>query len=444
MSSNIAHIFRSYDIRATEELTPEVMRNIANVFAQHVNKIAIGMDGRKTSPELKKAFILGAAETGASVTDLAMLPMGAAMFHAWKSNNDLAYITGSHLEPEWNGVKFFHKNGIGYAEQENYAIRDDFLAEKFITKEKGKIQKKKPKEIISEYINFLTKKLKPEKPLKILIDCGNGMASLIAKSLFEKTGCQVDAINDNIDPNFSARGPDPAKEKLDEIESKAKNYDIGIAYDGDGDRMALIDNKGNFVSPEQTSYLILSELLKHEQGPIIATVECGRIIDDIAKGFNRKVIKIPVGHTFLMHAAHKHKASFGVEVSGHYSIPSIIPFDDSLAVSLYAVVALSRKSEPMSEAISKIRVYPLSRQSFDCSDDKKFSVITSLQNKFPDANTMDGLRIDLDNAWVLIRASNTGPVIRLTIEADTETDLKKLKQKYSKILQDEILLTSKS
>lgn len=440
-----SHIFRSYDVRGIygKDLNEDVMERIGNCLTRLVKNTVVAMDMRLSSKELKNAFISGAINSGKNIFDLNLIPMGAAMFYAWKNKKTLAYITASHLPKEWNGVKFFHSSGEGFVEEENFKIRDEFLKGKIIkAKKRGRIFQLNSKEILEDYKKYLLSKIQVKKKPRVVLDCGNGMASLIVKDLFEKAGFSALSIFDELDGSFPNRNPEPEADSLTKLKEESRKADLGIAYDGDADRMVLVDDKGRKLTPEQVSFLVLSELLKKESGPIIANVECSRILDDIAKEFNRKIIRVRVGHPYIVSNALKNKASFGVESSGHYIIPSLVPFDDSLAVSLYATYVLSSKDEKLSEIVDKIKRYPLGRVNFKCFDKKKFLVIKKLKEKlqkeYGNVNTIDGVRIDFKKGWVLIRASNTEPLIRLTVEADNKGEFGKLKDKFSKILEEAI------
>ena len=285
--------------------------------------------------------------------------------------------------------------------------------------------------------------MKAGKPIRVVIDAGNGAASCVADKLFMRAGFGVETVFNQVDGNFPNRSPDPMKDPLEELSRRtAAGGDMGIAYDGDGDRIGIVDERGKKLTPEQVAYIILSELLKSDKGDVVANVECTRIIDMVADRFGRKIIRIPVGHTFLKEAVQKHQASFGVEVSGHYIIRTILPFDDSMAVSLYMAAILSRSGKPLSELAKSVPVLPFERTAFDCRDEVKFGVIDSLKERlrqeYGKINDMDGVRVDFPDGWVLIRASNTGEKIRLTVESETRERLEEIKGKFSRILEDEI------
>ena len=437
---DISHIFRSYDVRGIygKDLDEEIMERIGNAFAQATGEdVIVARDMRVHSAALCNAFITGALAAGRNVTFLGVLPLGVGMFAAWRKQQ-YAYITASHLPKEWNGVKFYHKNGVGFFEEENYKIRDIVINGGIVkSKTRGNLAKEDTGKIIEDYKNYILSKIKAKGKMEITLDTGNGCAGLVARDLFSRAGFSAKAIYEELDGRFPNRNPEPSEDPLTELRQAAG---LGIAYDGDGDRMLLVYN-GKVIQPEQTAYLILSQLLENEKGPVVANIECTRLIDDIAKKFQRDVVRVPVGHTFLVQGVFVNKACFGIELSGHYIIPSLMPIDDSLAVSLYTASIISGMDN-LEDIIHEIPTYHFARINFDCSDKRKFEVIENLKTKlskqYTNVSTMDGVRVDLDDGWVLIRASNTGPLIRMSIEARSEQALDRLKREFSAVLEDEM------
>jgi len=439
-------IFRAYDIRGVygETLTEEIMENIGNLTCQFSDKknFVVARDGRISSPTLSEALIKGVRKAGGNVTDAGINPLGSACFYAWKNNLIFLYITGSHLSKEYNGLKMFYPTGQGFSEEEIYKIRDMYRGGSFVEKEQGTLETRNNKEIVQNYIDYLISKIKPARKMRIILDCGNGAASVIAEKLFEQAGFDVKVLFGELDGNFPNRCPDPMKDPMEKMRNMIGDYDMGIGYDGDGDRMNPMDEKGRKLGPEQTSYVILSELLKKEQGPVIANVECTRVLDGIAKRFDRPLERIKVGHTFLTEYVHKLNGAFGVERSGHYMLPSLIPFDDSLAISYYMACIISAQNRKLSDIIDEIKVCPFDRDAVQCPDGMKFRVLKNLQKKlseeFDEVNTLDGVRVDFPDGWVLIRVSNTSPQIRLTVEADTNERLQEIKNRFEEKLNNEI------
>ena len=437
-------IFRSYDIRGIvgKDLDEKIMQKIGLALGNYVHDdVVLAYDVRTHSPMLKEAFAHGFLSSGFSVEDCGLLTLGSGMYHAWRANKTFAYITASHLTKEWNGVKFFHGNGIGFLEHENFRVRDIFTGE-IKPSGLGKQSEKSNFSIIDEYRKYLLSKVSMKRRLDVVLDCGNGCAGLLAPMLFQEAGFRVEAIYPELDGNFPNRLPDPIERELGELKSRVRGKDLGIGYDGDADRTALIDDKGDFMTPEETSYVILSELLKTEKGPVIVNVECTRAVDVIADKFGCSVIRVPVGHTFLMDGVNRNHASYGVESAGHYCIPKFVPFDDAVVVGLYVSEVLAKREQPLSELRKDVPKTHFERLNFFCPDDAKFSVLDSLKEvlkkSYDDVNTMDGVRVDLRNGWALIRVSNTAPLIRLTVEGDTESDKRELQKAFIEFLEDQL------
>ena len=438
-------IFRAYDVRGVygSDLTEEIMQRIGNCFAGDIaaRKIVLGMDGRVSGPSLKKSFIKGVTEAGKDVIDVGVVPRGACLYLGWKTGLPSAYITASHLTKDWNGVKFSDKEGVEFFEEDNNRIRDKVLGGEYHTaKNRGKAE---AADSLQGYKKFILSRIKKSsKPLKVVIDSGNGTGGIAAPGLFRELGFSVKEIFTEVDGNFPNRSSEIEEKSLGELRRNMKGNDVGIAYDGDSDRMALMDEKGRLLDPELISHIILQELVKSEKGPIIANVECLKIMDEIARKYGREIFRIRVGNSFLVREVKERKACFGVERSGHFCIPSIIPMDDGIAASLYAASALSRTGKKLSQIVDELPKYPFERVKVSCDDGKKFAVIESLKKRlsktYERVNTIDGIRVDFEYGWVLIRASNTGPVIRVSAETDNEEKLKKIIRQFLGTLKEEI------
>lgn len=428
-------IFRSYDVRGIygKDIDEKIIKRIGAAFSSvSTDTIAVASDMRLSSPALKSAFISGRNK---KVIDCGCIPLGVGMLFAL-GKYDYAYVTGSHLPGKWNGVKFFHKNGIGFNEKENKNIEKIYanMKPKAYDAKKSQVKKEDARALLDGYKKYVLGKIKISRKLHVVLDCGNGMASLVAKQLFSEAGFEAEAIFDKLDGTFPNRNSDPNDDSLGALRKKVLSADIGIAYDGDGDRMVLVDETGRKLTPEQTSYLVLLDAVKHS-GPVVANVECTRIIDDIAKKFGKKIVRVPVGHTFLMEGVEKHRACFGVESAAHYALPYMAPFDDSMIVSIFAAAVLSKQGKKLSEIANEVKEYPFERINFECSDKKKFIVVENLRRQFKEEyeniTTLDGVRVDFPDGWVLIRVSNTSPFIRLTVEAEDKKTLERLKEKFT-------------
>ncbi len=447
MDEKLRTIFRSYDIRGKikDEITPGVMERIGKAYGTVVqqsgqtSKIVVGRDSRTTSERLAESFMEGVASTGVEkVIEIGLEPKGVAMFHAWRNNTQAVYITASHLPPEWNGVKFYHPSGVGYLEREIERIADVFFGQRFETGESEKVER----DVRGDYLDYLTSQIDMvDSRINILLDCGNGVAGLTGPQILAKLGFSVDTLYAEPDGTFPNRESDVTHEALTKIRSKVQNgYQLGIAFDGDADRCALITPSGRLLDADETAYLVLDRFLENRTGTIVANVECSRLIDDVAERHNCTVERVRVGHTYLVKKIVEEGGLFGVEKSGHFVVPHLFPLDDGVAAALFFASTLSGVN--IDAELVEMPEYYGDRISFECPDSKKFRVVERLEDRYvgeySETSTVDGIRVELSEGWVLIRASNTSEKIRLTIEAETEDAFKKLKEEFSADLEQEI------
>ena len=444
MSNKInPYIFRAYDIRGIygKDLTPEVMKKIGMAAGTYrPGNFTVGRDFRSHGKNLEDAFVSGLLSTGSNATLIGTCPTSLCVFANWVLKNDIAsYITGSHLTSEWNGIKFFYQDGVGFFEDENKKLGSIAISEEFKIG-KGYV---KTVDVEEKYIDFINKRVKPEK-IRIVVDFGNGAACIITKKILKKLGVESSFLFDKPDPNFSNRNPEPTPDSLSALSEKVEREgaDLGIAFDGDGDRALYVDDKGSVLASEQATILFLRDIMKVVKGTVIVNVECSSIIDNEVKKLGGNVVRIPVGHTFLVQEAKKRNAILGIEKSGHICIPKFFWFDDAIINSMYMIEIVSKLDEKVSDVIKKLPIPLFKRIEINCPDEKKFRVIKNLKKKliseYENINTIDGVRIDFPDSWVLIRASNTSPIIRLSIEARSEAEISKLSKKFSELIQTEI------
>lgn len=436
-------MFRAYDIRGNtqEDLTPDVMENIGRAYATGLEADAtiVGHDARNTSPKLAEAFIRGVNSAGVEVVDAGFAPYGPILYAGWEEVLPSAFITASHLPKKWNGVKFAHGTGIGYTEEENRQVRDRFFDHRF---RKGAGERHEI-DVLGPYKEHLLSKVDIG-DIKILMDCGNGSAGVIAPELFRAAGVDLDTMHEQPDGSFPNRESDVTEDSLSLLKDvvKSEDYDMGIAYDGDADRVAVVDEKGRLLSAEQLAAVLLPFITEQNDGPVIANVECSRMLENVAHQYNRQVVRVRVGHTYLFKAMQEHDACLGVEKSGHMGVPHILPLDDGIATSLYAAAVISNMERPLADVVEDLPEYYRGRFTYTVPDDEKFEVVQIVQdwltNEFRNTNTMDGVRVDMDEGWVLIRASNTSPKIRLTVESESSERFEKMHREFTEILQDAI------
>jgi len=439
------HIFRAYDIRGLykKDISPEIFYKIGLAAGNYVKnvihgkQIAVGNDIRQSSIPLVHSFIAGLSATGIDTVYMGNTAFGQTLFKGWELKQDLiAFVTASHLPPEWNGIKFYYGDGVGLPDKELMKIRDFTLNDDFdvVDWEKvGDVEVVDPK---TSYKNFFKSKFKFNKKLKVAIDCGGGSTTLSAPDVFDAVGLDAVHVFCEPDPSFSKRPSEPKPENLTVLVDTVKNNncDFGVAFDGDGDRSVIVDNTGKVLSADETGIILGNYGLAEKKGTIIVNVECSKAVKEQLEPLGFNVKQIPVGHTFLTLEAKLEKSPLGIESSGHLILPEYFLFDDALVVPLKIAEIIDNNEKTLGELAAEIPTYPTKKEVIDCDDHIKFEVIDRLKveltKEFENINAMDGVRVDLKNGWVLIRASNTSPIIRLTTEADNEQILGQLTTQF--------------
>jgi phosphomannomutase len=445
------HIFRAYDIRGlyNKDISPEVFYKIGLAAGTYVKQamrgtqIIIGNDIRQSSPTLTHAFIAGVTAIGVHIQYTGTTSFGQTLFAGGELHADLiAFVTASHLPPVWNGIKFYYCDGVGFPEENLMAIRDLVIQDSFELAPWNHIGQVTNVNAKIGYKNFFTSKFKFKKKLKVAVDCGGASMTLSAPEILTALGLHVLPIYCDLDPSFSKRPSDPKpKNLITLVESiKKNNSDFGVAFDGDGDRVVIIDNTGQILSADQTGILLGKYGLKKKKGTIIVNVECSKSVKEQLEPLGYTIKQIRVGHTFLTLEAKQTDALLGIESSGHIILPEYFLFDDALVVPLKIAQILDNVKKSLHDLVMEIPSYPTKKEEIECADEIKFDIIKQLKQKlskeYKQVNAMDGVRIDFKDGWVLIRASNTSPIIRLTTEADTTTIVRALSSKFMKKTQE--------
>jgi phosphomannomutase len=433
-------IFRAYDIRGIygKDLTDEIITRIGEAAGTcSPGNFTIGRDFREHGAQLEEAFVSGLKKTGSNANLVGTCPVTLCVFANWKMKNDVAaYITASHLPAEWNGVKFFHQDGVGFFEGENKKLGEISSSGNFKT---GTGSAKKLTGMDEEYANFVAERIKPEK-INVVVDFGNGAACLLVPKILKKIGVKATFLFDWPDPTFSNRDPEPKPESLTALCEKVvkERADLGIAFDGDGDRAMFVDDTGKVMMTEQSAILFIRDIMQTQRGPVIANIECSDIIEDEVKKYGESVFRIPVGHTFLVQETKKHNAVFGVEKSGHICVPKFFWFDDAIMNSIYMAEIVSKMGQKLSKVVKELPARLFERIEIGCTDESKFQVINRIKEKametYENTNTIDGIKIVFPDSWALIRASNTSPILRLSIEARNQKRLDELKNEMTKLI----------
>ncbi len=450
----IEHIFRAYDIRGVfnKDLTSEVATRIGLAFGAYLGgtgKVLVARDVRTSSEIIENAFCAGLASTGCDVVSIGMVPIPVANFTTMQGDYKAgAYITASHNPPEYNGVRFRREDGSGYTE-ENKEVKKIFLKGDFELagwNELGRIEKVSTDEAIESYSKYILDRVSLERKLKVVLDTGNGAAIVTAKGMFEDLGAEVKVINAEPDGTFPGRPSEPSDKTLGDLRKAVLEHsaDFGAGFDGDGDRVIFVDNKGRTVQTEKIGIIIARKLLKEKKGPVIANVSCSMIVEEEIKKLGGEVKRVRVGDVFVCEAIREHGAIFAMETSAHFFMPSFYIFDDPVAVALTLASILSRQEKSLAQLVDEIPSYPFVERNFECPDEVKFKVteeiVKSFREKGLEIDLTDGAKVNFNDGWILLRPSNTTPLIRSAAEAKSKDRLEELmsivKKEFNKAMEE--------
>lgn len=425
-----------------KEITAELAYKVGNAISRIANTVIICQDTRSTSPILAKQLAAGAMHAGCKVIDAGIGPTPLLAYATWKEKCAGAMITASHNPPEYNGIKLF-LDGMEFSRKHEEEIKKACSeAPKSVDwKDAGQLAFADYSE---EYLSFLLSRVDAQaiakKMPKVLLDCGNAAAYLLAPKLFSKLGCQVITLNCQ-DPGNFTRNLEPNPSTLKEASEKVVELgcDFGIAFDGDGDRAIAICEDGKVLPLDVQLALFCKYFISNSgqsEPKVVTTVEASLAVRQVAESLGAKIIITPVGSFNVAEAVLKEKAVFGGEPCGEYVFPQTLPCADGLMTA--AVVAeMFAKAGKLSEAASQIKTYPMERRKYKCDPQKKEAIMQNILERPTfegKMSSVDGVRYDFEDGWVLIRPSGTEPAIRLTCEAKTQKRLLEVVQRAEKII----------
>jgi phosphomannomutase/phosphoglucomutase len=437
-------IFKAYDIRGIveKELTPEVVKLIglaigSESIAQGERGIVVGRDGRLTGPTLSESLISGLIESGCHIVDIGMVPTPLVYFATYtKGASSGVMVTGSHNPPEYNGLK------IIIAGETLSADKIQNLYSRIVNQEffsgSGSLTSIN---IDQDYMDTIKSDIVLDRELNIVVDCGNGIAGNIAPKLFESLGARVSKLFCLVDGRFPNHHPDPSNpENLKDLikEVVDTGADLGLAFDGDGDRLGLVDNNGNVIWADRQMILYARDVLSRKPGAkIIFDVKCSPLLPKDISEHGGEAIMSRTGHSFIKNKLKETDAELGGEMSGHIFFKDRwYGFDDALYTGARLLEIISKTSKTCAEIFSEFPgsvSTPEINIHFD-EQGQQYDAMETLCNSvdFPDAeiNTLDGVRVEYENCWGLVRASNTTPCLVLRFEGNDKEALKSIKQRF--------------
>lgn len=445
-------IFKAYDIRGIypEEINFDVAYNIGRALVAHTKakKVAVGIDMRESSLELEKAVIKGITDQGSDVKKIGMISTPLLYFASWNMEMDAGVmITASHNPAEYNGMKFCLKEAVPIGEGSGMEeIRDLSLKGKFSYLGKKGVVEEDDGEIKNIYLDYLIGFFKKNFPAKkIVIDFANGVG-IMEKDVWEKLSDQIESVYlfDNFDGNFPNHEANPLKtETLKDLQEKvlAEKADLGVAYDGDADRVGFVDEKGEVVRMDFITALLAGEILKENPGTLIlADIRSSNAVLEYIKKAGGKTRHCRIGHSLIKSQMRREGAIFAGELSGHYFFQENFKAEMATLAVIFILNLLNETGKKMSELVTELKTYFQSGEiNFEVADKK--IVLEKLKEKYFDGkiNLLDGVRIDYPDWWFNVRASNTEPKLRLNLEAKNQKLMEEKKKEVEQIiLEDKI------
>ena len=443
------NIFRAYDIRgiASEDLSDEFVMSLGSALSHKIKKlglkqVVVARDGRLSGARIYSALINSFLDNGVDVINAGMVPSPLLYFAVEKFNTkNGVMITGSHNPKEYNGFKIILGGKTIYGQEiqniKNYILQGTHSKE---------IQKGNLKEIniLDDYINELKNNISLKRSMKICLDCGNGVGGVIAPKAFKAIGCEVVELFSEVDGNFPNHHPDPGNPKnFEDLQSKIieSNADIGIALDGDADRVGIVDNSGKIIYPDIQMILYAGQVLeKNKNATIIFDVKCSNILKKFIEENSGIAYMSKTGHSYIKKNLFEKNALLAGEMSGHIFFKDRwFGFDDAIYAGSRMLEILSEKEKNSSDIFSELpQNLSTPEINISVSDENKFSIISKLikilEKESGEINSLDGIRIDRDSCWGLIRASNTSPNLVLRFEGNSPQDLDDIKNVFKKAI----------
>ena len=431
-------IFREYDIRGkvSDDFPPEVVKNLGKAFGTFIKRgggkeIALSGDIRLSTPMLIEQFKNGVLSTGLDVINIGILPTPANYYSMFKLDvAGAVQITGSHNPPEFNGFKM---------SRNKKAVFGDSIQELRIIIENKDFELGKGSEasynILSDYKRMINSKIDIQKKIRVVMDCGNAAGAICAPEIFKNLNVELSELYCDVDGTFPNHHPDPTVEKnlIDLMEKiKSGDYDIGIAFDGDADRVGVVDETGEIIWADQLMALFLPEII-NPGDEILFDVKCSQALEEMIVKYGGKPVMWKTGHSLIKQRMSELNCKLGGEMSGHiFFADDFYGFDDAIYVAARIVQTLSRSDKTLSELKKELpKYYATPEMRFEVkSDEEKFRITKEAVDYFKDnydCITIDGVRIKFGDGWGLVRASNTQPVIVCRFEANTPERMEEIK-----------------
>jgi phosphomannomutase / phosphoglucomutase len=442
------HVFRAYDVRGLvgSDINPEVFRHVGRAYATMIRRnggrrIAVGRDNRLSSNDLAVGFVEGARAAGVDVVDIGAVTTPILYFATahWKLDGG-ANITGSHNPIQYNGVKMVHPGSAPLSEDEIQGLRKTIERGDY-ERGSGTVTERSPRE---DYFDTISRMIRPARRLKVVVDAGNGVAGLYGPELLRRIGCEVVELHCESDGSFPNHLPDPEDERnVEDLKEKVVEVgaDVGIAYDGDADRVGVIDERGDRHEADLILILLARDLLsRHPGAKVVFDVKSSQALVDDIRQHGGVPIMWKTGHSHLKRKMRDDGILLGGEVSGHMFFgENYYGVDDGILASCKIIELAARAAEPLSRQFASIpHLCATPELKAPCADGEKFKVVeevaSELKQRYETIDT-DGARVIFPGrGWGLVRASNTNPYLTLRFEARTDREIEEMKREIYAVL----------
>jgi phosphoglucosamine mutase len=421
-----------------KEFDLEMALNLGKAIGTLIGEgtILLARDARTTGLIVADTLSSGIMSTGVNVVRAGIIPTPTLAYLTMKRGYDVGImVTASHNPPEYTGIKFWSKNSMGFTSAEERKLEQVYESKKFAQAAWDRLGKESRIDTaVDEHIMGILEKCDAElirsKKFTIVVDPGNGAACVLTPYLIQRLSEKMISINGQLDGHFPGRRSEPDEESLGDLMQMVKDTgaDLGIAHDGDSDRVVFVTEKGDVIRGDRTIALLAQDyLMTAKNGTVVTTVDSSLILDEIVEKAGGEAIRTPVGDIQVAVELDKKKAVIGGEACGVFILPEFHLAPEPFLAACRVLEKMARTGKSFSELISDIPIYPLKKAKLTCTNEKKGPVMEKLSELLPngldnvvDVITVDGIGVTLKNGWILVRPSGTEPVIRITCEGQTE------------------------
>ena len=453
MTANLAKLFGSSGVRGlvNVDLTPALACKVGLAVATHskARKALVARDTRVSGSMLEDALVAGLLAGGVDVFLVGAVPTPVLAYLTKALKADAGFmLTASHNPPQYNGIKIFNSESLAYADESQNAVEKIIAENSFAMADWRGIGKASLVDVSHLYVEMIRKAVELRKQWRVVVDPGCGATFNVGPSVLKATGCSVSALNAQPDGFFPARSSEPTAESLKDLAHIVKKLgaDVGVAFDGDGDRVAFIDEEGSFVDFDRSLAAYAAYALKRAGGGAVVTnVEASMCFEQMAETYGGKVVRTKVGDIYISKAIKRSNAVFGGEPCGAWVHPRFHYCPDGPLSAVLFLKALEEENKSLREFVAEVPEYVTLRENISCKNDLKHKAVANiekgLKSAFPeytDFSTVDGVRLALKSGWLLIRASGTEPLIRLTVEGESLKAAKDIMSKGTALVKEHV------